>query len=131
MLRPNLDALGIGASLLCAIHCAVLPLVATTLPVFGINIIHNPYFEWFMICVAAVVGLMSLRHGLKHHHSWLPVIIFAAGMFFLVARQVWHQYEVVFLAPAVMLIVAAHIYNYKLLRRSKKKACNASCDACV
>ena len=39
--KINWDALGIGASLACAIHCALLPLFFSTLPLFGINIIHH------------------------------------------------------------------------------------------
>ena len=45
MFKINYDALGITASLACAIHCAVLPLLMTSLPVFGINIINNYFFE--------------------------------------------------------------------------------------
>jgi hypothetical protein len=64
--RINWDALGIGASLACAIHCAVLPLVLTSLPLFGINIIHNNFFEYFMIGLASVVGTYALWHGHKN-----------------------------------------------------------------
>ena len=44
-LRINWDAIGISASIACAIHCALLPLFLTSLPLFGINIIHNLVFE--------------------------------------------------------------------------------------
>ncbi|HNE92671.1 MAG TPA: MerC domain-containing protein, partial [Chitinophagaceae bacterium] len=47
--KINWDALGISTSIACAIHCAVLPLVVTSLPLFGINIIHNLWFEFSMI----------------------------------------------------------------------------------
>jgi hypothetical protein len=50
--KINWDALGITASLACAIHCAVLPLMLTSLPLFGINIIHNAIFEYSMIGLA-------------------------------------------------------------------------------
>ena len=40
-LKINWDALGIGASLACAIHCALLPLFLSSLPLFGTNIINN------------------------------------------------------------------------------------------
>jgi hypothetical protein len=39
--KINFDALGIVASIACAIHCAILPLIISTLPLFGINIINN------------------------------------------------------------------------------------------
>ena len=56
MLKINYDALGIAASVACAIHCALLPLVLTSLPVLGINIINNTWFEVFMILLAAAIG---------------------------------------------------------------------------
>jgi len=43
--KTNWDGLGIITSLACAIHCVILPMIATSLPLFGINIIHNNVFE--------------------------------------------------------------------------------------
>ncbi|MFK9892529.1 MerC domain-containing protein, partial [Escherichia coli] len=43
--KINWDALGVVTSVACAIHCAVLPLVLTSLPLFGVEIIDNLYFE--------------------------------------------------------------------------------------
>jgi len=54
--KINWDALGISASLACAIHCALLPLFLTSLPLFGINIIHNYWFEASMILLAMAIG---------------------------------------------------------------------------
>ncbi|MEY3186772.1 MAG: hypothetical protein RL675_596, partial [Bacteroidota bacterium] len=49
MFKINYDALGIAASVACAIHCALLPLVLSSLPVLGVNIINNIWFEMLMI----------------------------------------------------------------------------------
>jgi hypothetical protein len=64
-MKINWDALGITASLACAIHCALLPLFLSTLPLFGINIINNVPFEIFMILLALAIGSYSLYHGWK------------------------------------------------------------------
>jgi MerC mercury resistance protein len=61
--KINLDALGVTASILCAIHCAILPLVLASLPILGINILHNPLFEYGMIGVAFAIGTIALRWG--------------------------------------------------------------------
>lgn len=117
--RINWDALGISASLACAIHCALLPLFLQTLPLFGFNIIDNPYFEMFMICLAAAIGLYSLYHGWrKHHHRIAPILLFALGMLLLFGKQVWHEYQLWFLVPAVTLIVFAHYRNFTLCRKA-------------
>lgn len=113
--RINADILGIGTSVACAIHCAVLPLFLTSFPLMGVNIIHNPVFEFSMIGLAFFIGLMAFRHGYRRHHrSWVPFALFSAGMLFLLAKQYWHNYELLLLPFAVVLIVSAHIFNHRL-----------------
>jgi len=117
MFKINYDALGIAASLACAIHCAVLPLIMSSLPILGINIINNFWFEIFMIVLAMGIGLHSLTHGFKkHHHRVLPIIIFIIGISLLLVKQILHQYQIWFLVPAVTLIVSAHYINYRQCR---------------
>ena len=117
MFKINYDALGIAASIACAIHCAVLPLVISSLPILGINIINNFWFEIFMILLAMGIGLHSLTHGFKkHHHRILPIIVFIIGISLLLVKQILHQYQIWFLVPAVILIVSAHFINYRQCR---------------
>lgn len=115
--RINLDALGIGASLACAIHCALLPLFLSSLPLFGVNIIHNIFFEGGMIGLALLIGSYSLYHGYKkHHHSWLPLVVFFIGFIFLLLKQFFVEYETWLLIPAIILIVSAHLVNFRFCR---------------
>jgi hypothetical protein len=108
------DTLGIAASLACAVHCALLPLLFTTLPIFGINVIENKAFETLMVAVAFAIGIYSLYHGFKkHHHNLLPVIVFSAGFIFLVLKLFLVKYENWLLVPAVTGIVSAHLINFR------------------
>ena len=121
--KINWDVIGILTSIACAIHCAILPLMIGSLPLFGINIIHNVVFEWGMIAAAFCVGSYSLFHGyVKHHHLLLPIYFFCAGFLFLFLKQFFHAIENWFLLPAVSLIVVAHWYNFRLCHQSK---CNS------
>ncbi len=116
-LKINWDALGITASVACAIHCALLPLLLTSLPVFGFDIISNVFFEYGMIVLAFLVGSYALSHGFrKHHHRFLPLTVFSVGILFLVAKQVWHDLHIWFLAPAVLAIISAHYLNYRFCK---------------
>ncbi|HQW84942.1 MAG TPA: MerC domain-containing protein [Ferruginibacter sp.] len=119
-IKINWDAMGIATSIACAIHCALLPVLLTSLPVFGTNIIHNPFFEWSMIALAFLVGAYSLFHGyIKHHRSFTPVLIFSLGFIFLILKQFLTEYEILFLVIAVTFIISAHLYNYRLCLKSK------------
>ena len=114
--KINWDLMGMITSVACAIHCAILPLVLTSLPLFGINIINNSFFEWTMISVAFIVGCYALSHGYKsHHRNMKPLLIFTAGFIFLILKQIFFKYEFVFLAPAVCLILYAHFLNFRFI----------------
>lgn len=130
-MKINWDSLGITASLACAIHCAVLPILITSLPVFGIDIIHNVYFEYTMIALAALIGIKALGHGYKnHHHKIGPIILFVIGIILLILKEALghshahadctesghHHKEnlhIYYLVPAVCCIIIAHYLNYK------------------
>ena len=118
--RINWDLMGAITSIACAIHCALLPLLLTTLPLFGINILHNSFFEWSMIGIAFVIGCYALSHGYRYHHrSRMPLVIFTIGFSFLILKQIFHQYEVFILIPAVALILYAHFLNFRHIARRK------------
>jgi uncharacterized membrane protein YoaK (UPF0700 family) len=115
--KINWDALGITTSIACAIHCAVLPLFLSSLPLFGVNIIDNLYFEYLMVLIAFVVGMYALYHGRKkHHHRKLPMLVFTVGILLLLAKVIWHQWQLWLLFPAVFFIVTAHYLNFKFCR---------------
>jgi hypothetical protein len=125
--RINWDFMGIVTSIACAVHCAILPLVITSLPIFGINIINNSLFEWMMICIAFIVGCYALLHGyLRHHKSFLPLIFFTCGFLFLILKQFFYLHEFLFLVPAVCLILYAHFLNYRLWSQARTSATTAS-----
>jgi len=116
--KLNLDALGVTASILCAIHCAVLPLVVASLPILGVNILHNVFFEYSMIALAFFIGTTALWHGFSHHHHRLtPWLLFVAGISCLITKEIWSNYELGILPFAVLLVVGAHWFNYRLCRR--------------
>jgi MerC mercury resistance protein len=119
-LKINWDALGVAASVACAIHCAILPLFLTSLPFLGINILHNQYFEIGMILLAFAIGIYSLSHGYKkHHHNKTPLLVFTIGFVLLVAKQFFVAQENWFLAFGVVGIISAHFINYRLCRKEK------------
>ncbi len=124
-IKTNWDAFGIVTSIACAIHCAFLPLITTSFPLFGFNIIHNAVFEWGMIVLAFLVGAYSLFHGyMKHHRNPLPFYLFSAGVGFLILKQLFPAKEYLFLALAVILIITAHLVNFRYCKIGK--VCNSS-----
>jgi len=126
--RISWDGLGIFTSLLCAIHCAVLPLAVSFLPLLGLGFMRTPLFEYGMIGLAFVIGTWALWHGFnRHHHRVTPWLLFVGGMILLIAKEIWARYELYFLPFAVGLIISAHVVNYRLSRhRVRKSSQNAN-----
>ena len=118
--RINWDFFGIITSIACAVHCAILPLLISSLPVLGINIINNPLFEWLMIGVAFFIGSIAVLHGYRRHHkSLVPFYLFSTGFLLLVIKQFFHNQEIVLLTPAIFFILYAHFLNYRYCRIPK------------
>lgn len=117
--KINLDALGISVSLMCAIHCAILPLFFTSLPLFGLEILHNNTFEYGMIAFAAIIGSYALYHGWKkHHHKILPLAVFFTGILFLILKEIFISHELLLLMPAAIFIIGAHLLNFSYCRKA-------------
>lgn len=119
MARINYDALGITTSVACAVHCAVFPLLITAFPILGADLLHNGYFEYGMIGLAFIVGIYALYQGFrKCHHKAIPVVLFTAGISFLLLKELFQDYHTLFLIPATVTIISAHYLNYNLCRKA-------------
>jgi len=119
-IQINWNALGISAGLACAIHCALLPLFISTLPLFGINILDNIYFEAGMILVALLIGGFTLWHGYKkHHHKLSPLFLFIAGMLLLTIKHFFTDYIFWLIIPSSIFIILAYYLNWTFCRKAK------------
>ena len=119
-IQINWNAVGVSASVACAIHCALMPLFITSLPLFGINILDNIYFEAGMILVALLIGWLTLFHGFrKHHHKLSPLYLFIAGMILLIVKHFFTNNTVWLVVLSSALIITAYYLNWKYCRMAK------------
>jgi hypothetical protein len=65
--RSALDRLGAAGSLLCAIHCALLPLLIAALPSLGVAAWLGDDFERGFVLFATMLGLFSVVWGYRRH----------------------------------------------------------------
>jgi len=124
-ITSRLDHLGMTASTLCAIHCAIVPLIFTSLPLLGLGFLANPWFEWGMIILAFVIGVSSISLSyFRVHRRLLPLTLLVVGFIIIIAGHLltggWIEGIIVPLGG--LTIVAAHFFNYK-----HASACNV-CD---
>ena len=74
-LHALFDRLGATGALLCAIHCALLPILIALLPSLGLSAAVAPSFEVGFVLFATLFGLAVLWIGILYpplHHSVVP-----------------------------------------------------------
>ena len=119
-LQINWNALGVSATVACAIHCALMPLFVSTLPLFGVNLLDNIYFETAMISIAFLIGGLTLLHGYrKHHHRPVPLVLFSTGMLLLICKHYLPANLIWLIVPSSILILSAYYLNWRYCRIAK------------
>lgn len=115
----NLDQVGTGLSLLCAIHCILTPLALLFLPVFVGRAFENPMFHWILALMIIPIGLKAFVAGYKHHKRMKVFMLGIPGLLivgviplvFPVAFDVWT--ESILMIIGSCLLISAHWLNRK------------------
>jgi peptidoglycan/LPS O-acetylase OafA/YrhL len=119
--RVNLDALGIGASLACAVHCALLPLLLTILPLLGSHMLENKKLEYGLLFFSFLAGSVALGRGyFRYHRRSMPLLVFTAGFILLLAGHLLPEgsyWVPAAIFPGAAGITGAHILNMRRTRQ--------------
>lgn len=139
--RIDSDIVGIFLSFLCMVHCMLGPLLISLVPgigaFFGLQSFYPDsnaeYVHLFILFSTIPVLVYALAKGKKTHHNGLPSLLGMVGMgFLLTAVFLSHGYHFsgahhhehaqgygITMVNTVggLLLVTAHIINYRLLHR--------------
>lgn len=121
-LHVLLDRLAAAWSLLCAVHCAVLPLVLALAPALALGVLWSEQTERWTVIVVSLVGLVSLGGGWWRHRSVWPLTLLSAGLVLMwSALLVTHIHESVpahalAMAAGGVIVAAGHLLNLRLVR---------------
>lgn len=113
-----LDRLGATGSMLCAVHCAALPLVLAIAPAIGAGF-ASPTFEIGFIAFASLLGLTSLILGYRQHRVGRALLLLVPGIALLwsaVLIEPLHENLIghaVAMACGGTLIAIAHLLNLR------------------
>jgi len=112
----KLDNIGMTASVLCAIHCAIVPILITSLPLIGLGFLANPLIEWSMIILALFIGIYAISLSyFRTHHKRLPMLLLITGFAIIIAGHLFitSWQEAIIVPIGGLLIATAHFFNYK------------------
>ncbi|HEU4751509.1 MAG TPA: MerC domain-containing protein [Armatimonadota bacterium] len=108
----SLSRWGTGISLLCAVHCAALPLLA------GASLFpaHGPGGHWLeatMVGIAALIGYTTLGSSYRHHRRPVPLALLTVGLAALLLGHsvVPHGADTLVSVSGALLLVGAQLLN--------------------
>lgn len=116
------DRFGATASFLCAVHCALLPLVIAVLPALGLGFLADHRFERIFIGFASALALTTLVIGFRRHQQFRAFWFLVPGICLLVAGIVVDFDHASFLHAGLVafggtLVALAHLTNLRLAHR--------------
>jgi len=113
------DRVGATASFLCAVHCALLPLVIAALPAIGLGFLANHRFERGFIAFASVLALTTLVVGFRRHRRFRAFWFLVPGIL-LLAAGITVDFEQSATVHAILvslggtLVAVSHLTNLRL-----------------
>jgi hypothetical protein len=111
------DRIGMGLSILCAVHCLATPLVILSLPILARYYLVHPLFHFLLAGVIIPVGLIAFVAGLRHHRNWwvlvlgIPGLVLVTGVPYLVHVQNFNLNEPLMMVLGSLSLVMAHLLN--------------------
>jgi hypothetical protein len=117
--KPSLDRISMVVSALCVVHCIVLPLFLTTLPLWGMEVLENPFIETATVLVTLLAGGWAIGRGyIKFHQHLTAPVLFLLGLpLMIMANYVSSEsVEMLLKGSGAVLIISAHITNWKQCR---------------
>lgn len=112
----TLDAVGFSSSLICAIHCALIPVLLSFTSLSSLHFLANPYIEWSFIGLGIVFAILSLLPSYKRVHRNIRPLSYAMVGFLFIALGRFHFTDLWESANTVLgafLVALSHYFNWK------------------
>jgi hypothetical protein len=117
------DKLAIGFSIVCVVHCLVLPILLILLPPFsGLFAFDDEMFHQWMLYAVLPISIAALMMGYLHHRSYKVFLVGSIGLtLIIISTTLGHGVlgetgEVVVSILGSMIIAHGHFRNYQLSR---------------
>lgn len=124
-----LDRLGAYGSVLCAIHCALLPVAIAVLPAVGLLSMGSDRFEQAFVVFATLLGVFSLVQGYRRHGVVRALWLLLPGLGTLWLAVLYPPLHASVVPHAVAmtfggtLVGVAHVVNLRLNHGHVHDAC--------
>lgn len=119
------DRVGFAASLLCAVHCALMPVVLALLPAFGLKVGGWIDFDQAFVVFGSLLAATTLTLGYRRHrafHAWMllvPGLLLVWGASFTPLHQHGVAHTTMMTLGGVAL-AGAHLVNLRLTHAARR-----------
>ncbi len=119
-LSQSADKAAIGLSLLCTLHCLLLPVAVALLPSLALFGLEDELFHQILLVVVLPISAFALWSGLRKHSNGKVLALGVAGMVTLVITAVighdvfGESGERLMTVLGSLLVASSHFRNYQL-----------------
>jgi len=122
--RQIADAVGVTGSMLCALHCLIVPITLVFGQIGPLSMVEDEFYHRALLFVVVPAAVLALGIGCRSHRDRWVLLLGLAGLLTLTAAlTTLHdlagesgERAAALLASA--LLVTAHVRNFRLCRRS-------------
>ena len=119
------DKFAIGLSMLCAIHCLLLPLLLIALPSISALQIENEAFHFWMLAAVIPTSLYALSIGCKKHQRYRLLSWGISGLILMLTAVFFgndiagESGEKILTLLGAILVAVAHWGNFRRCQQHK------------
>lgn len=119
-LNSLLDRFGATGSIVCALHCALTPLLLAAIPSLGLSVWLGDSFERGFVTFVTVLGLFSMIWGYRRHRVFRALGTLLFGLAALWAGVLYPPLHQALVPHAIVMTIGgtlvglAHLVNLRL-----------------
>ena len=117
------DRVGLFSAGLCALHCALLPVLAAVLPALGMSVGGFGDLDQAFVLFASVLGTTTVVVGYRRHRILKAAgfLLPGLGLLWLGSFTALHDHglwHALVMTCGGLLLALAHVYNLRLTHRA-------------
>lgn len=89
----KLEKVGFWSSIVCAVHCTLVPVATIGFPIIGFSLVSTELFEWILLSLSLIMGLTSLCFGFRKHKSLRAFSFLTIGFALVVVARLLHEHN--------------------------------------
>ena len=129
------DKLAISLSMVCAVHCLLLPVLLVAVPSLVASQLNSEAFHLWMVAAVVPSSIYALTLGCRKHKHYRLIALGGVGLVLLVLAVALGEEQITELGEKLLTLVGAsfvamgHWLNYRLCSSQKNGHENCVCPS--